>query len=201
MRLTRRDALAAVGVTAGVSAAAVGADRATDGTLREAVFGESEQEGLPEETRETLRATAAVVYPSEATGIEEFVAGYTAGRLASDPDRRPGLIDAARELFEAGETFHGEPFPALGTDRRDETLRSLGVDTAEPAAEGTIPERIRYYVVNDLLYAFYASPTGGELVGTPNPIGYPGGYRTALSGEHRRAEPADTRDPTGGADG
>ena len=66
-------------------------------------------------------------------------------------------------------------FAALGADRRDTVLRQLGVHTADEDPDGTRAERIRYYVVNELLYALYASPTGGELVGIENPQGYPGG--------------------------
>lgn len=191
MRLTRRDALAALGAAAGVG---VGVDVATDGAVREAVVGE--ESGIDETTTETLVATATVVYPTAVTGVESFVARYTDGRLAAAPERRSAIRAAARELREAGEQFHGAKFAALSLERREETLRSLGVDTAEPVASGTLPERIRYYVVNDLLYALYASPTGGQLVGTPNPIGYPGGYQTALSDDNRRADPPEVRDPT-----
>jgi len=35
--------------------------------------------------------------------------------------------------------------------------------------------RVRYYLVNDLLFALYSSPTGGKLVGIENPQGHPGG--------------------------
>jgi hypothetical protein len=51
----------------------------------------------------------------------------------------------------------------------------LGVRTAEPDPDGTDVERVRYYVVNELLFALYSSPTGGELVGLENPQGHPGG--------------------------
>jgi hypothetical protein len=37
---------------------------------------------------------------------------------------------------------------------------------------------VRYYVVNELLYALYTSPTGGELVGIENPQGHPGGHES-----------------------
>ena len=196
MQLSRRDALAAVGVAAGVGGAGVAADRATDGAVRAAVMGEKERESLPAETRRTLRAAAEVVYPSAAENVDEFVESYARGRLAADPDRRPGIVDAAAALADAGETFHDARFADLDPERRDATLRSLGVDTAEPDADGTLAERVRYYVVNDLLYAFYASPAGGEFVGTPNPIGYPGGYRTTLSPDNERADPDETSDPT-----
>jgi len=67
------------------------------------------------------------------------------------------------------------PFRELGTERRDATLRAMGVDTAEPNPDGNPRERVRYYLVNELLFALYSSPTGGELVGLENPQGHPGG--------------------------
>jgi hypothetical protein len=41
---------------------------------------------------------------------------------------------------------------------------------------------VRYYVVNELLLALYASPTGGELVGIENPQGHPGGTASYQQG-------------------
>jgi hypothetical protein len=64
-------------------------------------------------------------------------------------------------------------------------LDEMGVDTADPDPEGPDPARVRFYVVNDLLFALYASPTGGELVGIENPQGHPGGtdsYRRGPQG-------------------
>jgi hypothetical protein len=58
----------------------------------------------------------------------------------------------------------------------------MGVHTADPDSEGTDPERVRFHVVNELLYALYTSPTGGELVGIENPQGYPGGTASYREG-------------------
>jgi hypothetical protein len=35
---------------------------------------------------------------------------------------------------------------------------------------------VNYYLLDELLFAFYSSPTGGELIGNKNPRGYPGGF-------------------------
>jgi hypothetical protein len=63
----------------------------------------------------------------------------------------------------------------------------MGADTADPDPDpdGTDAGRVRYYVVNELLYALYASPTGGELVGIENPRGYPGGTASYRRGPDR----------------
>jgi hypothetical protein len=127
-------------------------------------------------------AVADVVYPDAATGIEEFVGTYVAGRMADDPDHRAGVVDAAAALDATARDWFDAPLTDLDAATRDRLLRDLGVDVADPDPDDTLSTRVRLYVVNELLYAFYASPTGGRLVGIENPIGYPGGtesYRRA----------------------
>jgi len=58
----------------------------------------------------------------------------------------------------------------------------MSVDTADPVPDGDDVERVRYYVVNELLFALYSSPTGGELVGLENPRGNPGGLASYQRG-------------------
>ena|GEM_PF-101212 len=198
MKLTRRDALAAlsaagVAVGGGVVADRVVDDETLDAELLEA--GEDEPT-LDESARETLVAVADVVYPTGLEGVAAFVETYTEGRLLADESRRASVATTLSELDEVSREWESTGFAALGPGDRDGLLRELAVDTADPDPEGLLPGRLRYYVVNDLLYALYASPTGGELAGTPNPIGHPGGYRTQLSPEYQRASPAETRDPT-----
>jgi len=199
VKLTRRDALAALSAAGVAVGGAVVADRAVDGeTLGDDLLGsETDDEStFNESARQTLVAVAEVVYPSELDGIEGFVETYTEGRLLADESRRRSVATTLSELDEVSREWESTAFTNLDTDTRDELLRELAVDTADPDPEGLLPGRVRYYVVNDLLYALYASPTGGELAGTPNPIGHPGGYRTQLSPEYQRASPAETRDPT-----
>jgi hypothetical protein len=54
----------------------------------------------------------------------------------------------------------------------------MGVQSAESDSGGGVPERIRYHLVNSLLYALFTSPMGSELVGISNPTGHPGGYES-----------------------
>jgi hypothetical protein len=208
VKLTRRDALAALSAAGVAVGGAVVADRAVDGeTLGDSLDGDllgsdgelgddGSADPLDESARQTFVAVAEVVYPSELDGIEGFVETYTEGRLLADESRRRSVATTLSELDEVSREWESTAFTNLDTDTRDELLRELAVDTADPDPEGLLPGRVRYYVVNDLLYALYASPTGGELAGTPNPIGHPGGYRTQLSPEYQRASPAETRDPT-----
>lgn len=188
MRLTRRDALAVLaglGVTGGaVSLTRFDPPTAESTDERGDSSGEDGADGddaPPTAVRETMVAAGEVVFPSAAEGVSEFVETYVVGR-ARDDARRDAMADAATELDDVARDWEGAAFADLPAGDRDRLLRELGVDTADPVQDGTLSERLRFHVVNELLYAFYASPTGGRLVGIENPIGHPGGtesYRRA----------------------
>jgi len=173
VRLTRRDALVALaglGVVAGGSTAVLAPARDPPAGV--------------EAVEPTLVAAAGAIYPSAVDGVPEFVRTYARGRT-TDPDHREGLAGAVSAVEDAAERWYDAPYPELNRENRDRLLRELGADTAEPVPDGTTAERVRYYVVNDLLYALFTSPTGGELVGTENPVGHPGGttsYRRGPQG-------------------
>lgn len=177
MELTRRDALAALasaGVVGGGSAAVLARER------RETAEGEREQDeptpgSVDPRLLTTLVATAEVVYPAEVSGITAFVETYSLGRLEGRPGYREGLRDAADELEEHARAWYGDAYTALDPATRDALLREMGVHTADEDPDGTAAERVRFHVVNELLFALYSSPTGGELVGIENPQGHPGG--------------------------
>jgi hypothetical protein len=124
--------------------------------------------------RATLTAVAETVYPTEVSGIEEFVSGFLEGRLDGG-DHASGIRDTASDLDEHARSWYDRRITELSVEERDRLLREVGADTAEEDPDGTTAERVRYYVVNELLLALYASPTGGKLVGIENPQGYPGG--------------------------
>lgn len=178
--LTRRDALKALGaagVTVAGGAAALTWNReendadSTDSTENddgsEPAFGDHE--------RETYRAVAAIVYPSEVTGVREFVDSYLAGRTEADPERATEMAAAVGDLDAYTREWEDTDFVAVDTATQEETLRGMGVHTSDPDPHGDPRHRVRYYLVNDLLFALYSSPTGGELVGIENPQGHPGG--------------------------
>ncbi|WP_424004492.1 gluconate 2-dehydrogenase subunit 3 family protein [Haloarcula salina] len=167
--LTRRDALkalAAAGVTVGVGAVALSWDDRDD---------DRTDTGFGDHDRETYLAVAAVVYPSEVDGVESFVERYLAGRVDADPDRAVAMAEAVDALDAYAREWEDESFAALDPATREETLSGMGVGLADPDPDGDPRERVRYYLVNDLLFALYSSPTGGELVGIENPQGHPGG--------------------------
>jgi hypothetical protein len=168
--LTRRDALAALGA-AGVGAAAVGAvtlgaDDADDG---------SNDRPLGEQEVTTVQAVAGVVYPSEVSGVEAFVQQYVLGRARDQPERARGIADAVAELDEYARDWYDSGFLNLDAEQQEEALADMGVPVADPDPEGSAVERVRFYLVNELLYALYTTPTGAELVGLENPQGHPGG--------------------------
>jgi len=172
-RLTRRDALAAltaVGV-AGVGSYALSRDGSDEESSRPA-----EDSGpLGPHEQEALVAIAHVVYPDPVEGIEEFVRTYAAGRADNRPERAQAMAEAIATLEDRADRAEGTRFAALSRERREELLVEMGVDVVDPDPDGIVAARLRYYLVNELLFALYASPTGGRLVGIENPQGYPGG--------------------------
>lgn len=166
MKLTRRDAMIAlaggVGATAGVGGV-------TD------VFDRNAAVSLDSKRVDRLSAVADVVYPSEVDATREFVETYVVGRTEDRDDYRDGMVSAVDTLARESNREYGREVSRLAESRVERLLRELGVDTAHPVPDGTVAERIRYYVVNDLLYALYTTPVGGRLVGYENPDGYPGG--------------------------
>ena len=183
MKLTRRDAaaaLAAIGATGGV---ALGVRRATDaGAVGEADT-ELDGDGLPDDetVRTAMTAVAEAVYPDAVSGIDAFVDGFLAGRLDGS-SHDAGIRAAVADVESAARSWYGAPVAGLPPSERGDVLRELGADTAEENPQGTTAERVRYYVVNELLLALYASPTGGELVGIENPQGYAGGAESYRQG-------------------
>lgn len=192
MDLSRRDALAALaatGVAVGGSTLLAGddGDAAPDSDASRDDDATPDDDAptdasLPDDAVETLAAVARVLYPTEATGVDAFVETYLDGRLSDDPGHREGVREAAGELDATARDWFDAPLVDLDRSTRDRLLRELGVDTADPDPDGNLSDRVRFFVVNELLYAFYASPAGGRLVGVENPVGYPGGtesYRSA----------------------
>jgi len=168
MELTRRDALgalAAAGVAVGGGAVAFDAVDPFGG----------DGDAPDHDPAATMRAVAAVVYPSELDGVDEFVDTYVAGRAEDRPAYRSGIREATGILEDRAGDWYDGAVPELAPEQRDSLLREVGADGAAPDPDGSDAQRVRFYVVNELLYALYSSPTGGELVGIENPQGHPGG--------------------------
>jgi hypothetical protein len=173
--LTRRDALAALtaaGITVGGGAVALSW---SDGERADGTADGAGEPLLTDHERAVIRDVAHVVYPSELSGIDEFVDDYLAGRVTADTDRAGEVADAVADLDSYAIEWEGTRFTGLDRPAQDETLQAMGVQIADPDPDGDPRHRVRYYLVNDLLFALYASPTGGSLVGIENPQGHPGG--------------------------
>lgn len=169
MELTRRDALIALGggAAVGVGALAVSErteDSPTDGNLDDGDLS-------------TLLALAEAIYPAEVTPTMEFVRTYVDGQRQQ---RRHRIAEAVERLDAGSRRFTREDFAALPESKRTVVLGRLGVSRAQSEPGGSVPERIRYHLVNSLLYALFSSPTGSALVGIENPTGHPGGYESLV---------------------
>lgn len=177
MELSRRDlakALGAVGLGVG---AGVGVHQ-----LRDDADSQTTPGPLDESDLATLVALGRVVYPTAVDGIESFVRRFTQTRASARPDHAREVAATIEYLDTYSETLDDAPFRDLSPDRRAATLEQMGADTADPDPEGSDVERVRYYLINDLLFALYSTPTGGELVGTENPMGHPGGTQSYQRG-------------------
>jgi len=190
MELTRRDAvaaLAAAGVAVGGGGAAYLASREGDGgpaagpatnegsPARSAAEGSPDSGPLGEAELDVLVAAAEVFYPSAVSGIETFVSAFVRGRAADRPDRARAQAAAVTALDDYARGWYDAGFADLDAETRDRALRAMSVDTVDADPDGEDDQRVRYYVRNELLFALYTSPTGGELVGLENPQGHPGG--------------------------
>ena len=169
MKLTRRDALKALAVGGGAAGGSL--------AVSEILVSETAQRNNPSVSSqdvETLQAVADVVYPSEVTVTPEFIETYT-NRL--DDDRVSSLTTTISQLDRITTTTYGDRFSELPSrTRREQALRSLGVHRVPSRADGTLPERVRYHLVNSLLYALFTTPKGSMLAGIENPRGHGGGF-------------------------
>lgn len=162
MNLTRRDALVALGAL-GLSGAAW-------------VSSESVEElSISRTDIDDLVALSETLYPREVSIEAEFIETYVVGQHQLDEDHDAGIARALETLRQRSREHTGKRLQELTADQRGEVIRTTGADRAFPDPEGTTAQQVRYYILNNLLYALYTTPVGGELVGNPNPPGYPGG--------------------------
>jgi hypothetical protein len=175
MELTRRDAVGALAAAGVLGGGALAVDSLSP-------FSTDGDDDSDHDPTATMRAVAAVVYPAELGGVDEFVDAYVIGRAADRPGYWNGIREATGTLESLSRRWYDAPVADLSPGERDALLRETGADTAPPDPDGTNAERIRFFVVNELLYALYSSPAGGELVGIENPQGHPGGTHSYRRG-------------------
>ncbi len=175
LTLTRRDAVAAlIAGGVGVGAPALVVSEGTDDHGGASDLSDADgSSDLTDAHVSTLVALAEVIYPSAVEATSRFVRTY-AGNLPED--RRAAVAEAVSLLDDGARRYAGRDFADLAASQRDAVLRRMGVDTVESDPTGSAPARVRYHLVNSLLYALFTTPRGSELVGIQNPTGYPGGY-------------------------
>lgn len=162
MELTRRDAIGALGSAGIVSVAGCSS-----------LFGSSEDEnsGI-----QTLIALAEVLYPSDTEVTEEFVQTYMYGRINDQAGYEQKLTRGIETLDSEARSANDAPFRELTEDQRLSVIENTELRSGDSVSDGTAIEQVNYHLVDELLFAFYASPVGGELVGNSNPRGWPGGF-------------------------
>lgn len=169
MELTRRDAVKAMLVGGGAAGGSLIASEALSGTGDTRTDGEYTDGDI-----DAMVGVAEVVYPSEVEVTTGFIEPYVA-RLSDE--RQGALSETISDLDAATRARFGRPFTdEQSASSREAMLRSLGVHRVESRPAGNVPERVRYHLVNTLLYALFTSPKGSELVGIVSPLGHPGGF-------------------------
>ena len=171
MELTRRDAIEALVAGGVVSAGTLAISEVKTG------FGSgADNSEITETDLITMVALAEVVYPSEVDVSSGFIETYV--NILPD-GRRSSISDSVDQLNKYSRKIAGDPFHEISSvSKRDGLLRLLGVDKEQSKPKGSVPERIRFHLVNGLLYALFTSPKGSSLVGIEDPAGYPGGFAT-----------------------
>jgi hypothetical protein len=185
MELSRRDALAALSALGTSATAGCLADAPRDTPTDEMSSGSGQQRAVDTDALvDTYVAVAEVVYPSELSGLQAFVESFVPPRLDRE-NHGPAMAATVAEFDEIAQEWYGDRVVSLAPATREDVLEDVGVRTADEDPEGTLAERVRFYLVNELLLALYSSPTGGELVGIENPQGHPGGTDTYQRGPGR----------------
>lgn len=176
MKLTRRDALAAVvATTAGV---------ATVGEVTDVLSNHESSEDVGAVVS-GLTAASEVVFPSQVEATDSFLQTYVLGREYEVDEYVAEATTALDALDRHSRTTYGSGFESLSQSQRDSLLRDIGAASVTPDPQGTETERIRYYVVDELLCALYTTPKGARLLGNENPPGYPGGTEAYTEGPDR----------------
>lgn len=173
-QLTRRDALTVLGT------ASVATTAGCSGLLSDSDTGETDAEpgegGGDTTPMETLLALGEVLYPSDTDVTQSFIETYLMGRVADKDGYRTELKQGVTHLNSVAQEAHAAPFAALERSERVSLIQESELRSGVSLADGTDIQRVNYYLIDELLFAFYASPTGGELVGNENPRGFAGGY-------------------------
>ncbi|MFB6293066.1 MAG: gluconate 2-dehydrogenase subunit 3 family protein [Halonotius sp.] len=162
MELTRRDAVTAL-TAAGITTTA-------------GCAGLTKNTGGDAEPKAVLVSLAEVLYPSDVEPTAEFIETFMYGRISDEEAYREKLTAGIETLNRLASDEQGSAFHTLSADQRRSVIENTDLRSGASEPDGSNVERVNYYLLDELLFAFYSSPTGGELVGNKNPRGYPGGF-------------------------
>jgi hypothetical protein len=179
--LSRRDTLLAL---ASVTTA-LGASGYVRSTQTSQQLADEPRDVATAERVATVTAVAAVVYPSAVDVDERFVKTAVFGRIEPYEGHFDGLAAAVDTIERYTRPRFGVSFAALPLMQRHRILEEMGVYAVHATPHGTAAERIRYFLINDLLYALFTHPMGSELLGVHNPPGYFGGNELYQRGPSR----------------
>lgn len=185
--LTRRGFFTALGGT-GLAATSYGYGIDSGRSLTAATKTQSGSHPASQYHIDVMTAIARAVYPSAVSVDSSFIESRVFGRVEPKTDHFENLVAAIEAVDSHARARFGGGVTDISAARRRRVLQSMGVTTVHPTADGTTAERIRFYLLNDLLYALFTSSVGGELMGIDNPPGYPGGreaYRRGPDGGER----------------
>lgn len=180
----RRVLLTLGGMTLGAAAYGYG-DGSAGGEPREVGTPGGDHPASPYHINVTT-AVAAAVYPSAVAVDESFVERRVFGRVEPSRGHFEGVVAAAETVDRHAIARFGEPVSELPAADRLRVLKSMGVTEVHPFHDGTAAERVRYYLVNDLLFALFTSPASSEMTGIENPPGHPGGREAYQRGAPSR---------------
>ncbi|WP_435095234.1 gluconate 2-dehydrogenase subunit 3 family protein [Halorubrum sp. N11] len=181
---TRRQFFTALG---GMSLAATGYGYGTDidGSLSAATGAQSSAHPASQYHVDVMTAIAEAVYPSAVSVESSFIERRVFARIEPKPDHFENLLTAIEAVDSHARARFGGGVTEMSAAHRRKLLQSMGVTAVHPTADGSTVEQIRFYIVNELLYALFTSPVGGELMGIDNPPGYPGGREAYQRGPER----------------
>ena len=164
IKLTKRDALAAL---AGLGMAI--------GLVQHRTHVHSLEEDIDQEDIQNLLAVCDVIFPRQVETTPEFVKTFVIGRIKFRPNYQKNLRASVSRINQVSNQKYGKDFYSLLFKTREKIFREMALDQVSPDPDGPMPNKVRYYVINELLFALYTSPIGGQLLGNENPIGYAGG--------------------------
>jgi hypothetical protein len=130
-------------------------------------------EDIPPHVVDGMVTVADAVYPGDPEQFRPVVRSYTT-RLGDS--RRGELLGTLSELDRISSRHAGSPFRTLAGPEATRLLERLGVNRVQSRRQGTLSERVRFHLVNSVLYAILTDPAGTGRFDIDNPAGYPGGF-------------------------